>query len=214
MKSTNLNQTKSSAKLNSFFIATLAVLSVLLIIYYVVTRAFPKLIPTQANYGDYYFPRAIWLFPHVVLGIVASLIGPFQFVTKFRNKYLKLHRNMGRVYVISVILAGIAGMYLASTSQISLPYAVGLFSLGVVWATTAIMAFISIKNRKIELHKEWMIRSYVVTFSFVSFRLVEDILMSFQVGTYFEVLTLMSWACWTVPLFIAEVFIQGRKIKN
>ncbi|GAA4281065.1 hypothetical protein GCM10022260_14860 [Gaetbulibacter aestuarii] len=121
---------------------------------------------------------------------------------------------MGRFYVVSVTLAGFAGMYLAATSDISLPYTVGLFLLGVVWATTAIMAFISIKNKKIELHKEWMIRSYVVTFSFVTFRVVEDILMSFQVGTYFEVLTLMSWACWAVPLFIAEVFIQGRKIKS
>lgn len=214
MKSTNLNQAKGGSKSNSFIVSTLAVFTILLIIYYVVTRAFPKLIPTEANYGDYFYPRAIWLFPHVVLGIVATIIGPFQFVTKFRNKYLKLHRRMGRVYVISVILAGIAGMYLAVTSQVGMPYAVGLFGLGVVWATTAIMAFISIKNKKIELHREWMIRSYVVTFAFVSFRVFEDILMSLQVGTYFEVLTLMSWACWAVPLFIAEVFIQGRKIKN
>lgn len=24
----------------------------------------------------------------------------------------------------------------------------------------------------------------------------------------------ISWACWSIPLFIDEVFIQGRKINN
>lgn len=214
MKTTNLKQAKKINPISKYSIFTLLVLTGLLICYYVITRAFPMLIVSEENYGAYFFPRAIWLFPHIVLGIIATLIGPFQFISQIRNKYLKTHRQLGRVYIVSVILAGISGMYLAVTSDVNLPYAVGLFGLGFTWSISAIMAFVSIKNKKVELHKDWMIRSYVITFAFVSFRFVEDILMALEIGTRLEVLVLMSWACWAIPLFITEVFIQGRKINK
>lgn len=172
------------------------------------------LIPTEEVYGSYYFPRIFWVFPHIVLGVIATLIGPFQFIPKIRNNYLKVHRKLGRIYIIATVLGGISGMYLAITSSVNLPYSVGLFMLGVTWSTSSIMAFISIKNRKVDLHKDWMIRSYVITLAFVSFRFVDDILLSLNIGSRQEVLVLMSWACWAIPLFIAEVFIQGRKINK
>jgi uncharacterized membrane protein len=197
-----------------YSIIVLSILTGILIGYYVITRAFPMLIPTEEVYGSYYFPRVFWVFPHIVLGITATLIGPLQFISKFRNKYLKTHRQLGRIYIISTVLGGISGMYLAVTSSVNLPYKVGLFMLGVFWSISSIMAFISIKNRKVDLHKDWMIRSYVITFAFVSFRFLEDILMALKIGSYIEVLTLVSWASWAIPLFIAEVFIQGRKINK
>lgn len=209
MKTTTKKNTKTQ---NSIIV--LSILTGILICYYVITRAFPMLIPTEENYGAYFFPRAIWLFPHIVLGIIATIIGPFQFIPKIRNNYIKIHRKLGRVYIICVILSGISGMYLATTSGVNLPYAVGLFGLGFTWSVSAIMAFVSIKNKNIELHKDWMIRSYVITFAFVSFRFVEDILMALKIGSREEVLVLMSWACWAIPLFIAEIFIQGSKIKK
>jgi uncharacterized membrane protein len=204
-----LTNTKSQ-----YSIIVLSILTAILIGYYVITRAFPMLIPTEEVYGSYFFPRVFWVFPHIVLGIVATIIGPFQFIPKIRNKYLKTHRQLGRVYIISTVLSGISGMYMAMTSGINLPYAVGLFMMGFAWTTSSIMAFMSIKNRKVDLHKDWMIRSYVITFSFVLFRFVEDILMALEIGTRGEVLTLMSWASWAIPLFIAEVFIQGKKINK
>tara|TARA_R110002111_G_scaffold18_3_gene172 strand:+ start:38149 stop:38778 length:630 start_codon:yes stop_codon:yes gene_type:complete len=209
-----MNQPKQNNTIGKYSIIVLVVLTSLLVCYYVISRAFPMLIPTEEVYGSYYFPRVFWVFPHIVLGIVATIIGPFQFIPKIRNKYLKTHRQLGRVYIISTVLSGISGMYMAATSDVNLPYAVGLFMLGVAWSTSSIMAFISIKNRKIDLHKEWMIRSYVLTLAFVTFRFIYDIIRSFDIGTWEEVQVLMSWACWAIPLFITEVFIQGRKINN
>jgi len=189
-------------------------LVLLLFAYYIVTRAFPMLIISEDNYGRYFYHRAAWLFPHVILGILASIIGPFQFVKSLRNKYMPAHRLMGKVYIVSVILSGISGMYLAWTSDVNLAYAVGLFGLGFAWASSGIMAYISVKNKKIDLHKDWMIRSYVITLAFLTFRFVEDILMSLEIGTREEVLTLVSWASWAIPLFIAEMVIQGARINK
>ncbi|MBU2922922.1 DUF2306 domain-containing protein [Winogradskyella psychrotolerans] len=209
-----MDSSNNKNALHRYTLKVLAILTGIITIYYVITTAFPMLIPTEAVYGSYYFPRMYWVFPHIVLGIIATIIGPFQFMPKIRNKYLKIHRQLGRVYMMSTVLSGISGMYMAVTSDVNLPYAVGLFMLGVAWSTSSIMAFISIKNRKIDLHKEWMIRSYVITLAFVTFRFVYDIIRSFDIGTWEEVQVLMSWACWAIPLFIAEVFIQGKKIKK
>ena len=57
-----------------------------------------------------------------------------------------------------------------------------------------------------------MIRSYVVTFAFVSFRIMFTALQAAQVGQVQEQLGLASWFCWAVPLLITEVILQGRKV--
>ena len=70
----------------------------------------------------------------------------------------------------------------------------------------------AIKRSLIQQHKEWMIRSYVVTFAFVIFRVIEPILQAQHIGTQFEQLAFAAWACWSVPLLVTELVLQGRKI--
>lgn len=205
---------KKATTKTPYSIIVSSILLGILICYYLITRAFPMLIPTEEVYGPYFFSRVVWVFPHVVFSIIATVIGPFQFIPKIRNKYLKTHRQLGRVYIISTVLFGISGMYLAIISDVNLAYTVGLFMLGLTSVTSSTLAFVSIKNKKVDLHKDWMIRSYVIMLAFVSFRFVENILIVLEIGTAIEVSTLMSWACWAIPLFIAEVFIQRRKINE
>jgi len=214
MATFNLEHAKNYYRVNQYVVAMLSVIALLLMGYYVATSAFPYFIVTEESYGTYFFPRALWLLPHIIFSLVAIVVGPIQFIPQIRTKYLKLHRRLGRIYIVSVVLGGMIGMYLAITSGVNLPYAVGLFCLGFTWVVSAIMALLSIKNKKVELHKEWMIRSYIITFAFVTFRFVEDILMALEIGSWMEVLVLVSWASWAVPLFVGEVIIQGMKIKK
>jgi hypothetical protein len=76
------------------------------------------------------------------------------------------------------------------------------------------MALWSIRNRRFEQHRDWMLRSYVVTFAFVTFRLGADWMSSLS-ATYAafnngQIEATMAWACWAVPLLIAEPLIQLR----
>jgi hypothetical protein len=57
-----------------------------------------------------------------------------------------------------------------------------------------------------------MIRSYVVTFAFVIFRIGDLTMLGLGVGERLQNLTLMAWACWAVLLLITEAVLQGRKI--
>jgi hypothetical protein len=64
----------------------------------------------------------------------------------------------------------------------------------------------------IEQHREWVIRSYVVTFGFVTFRALVTIFEIVGIGTLQEQLVAASWLCWAGPLFITETVLQGRKV--
>ena len=74
------------------------------------------------------------------------------------------------------------------------------------------MAYAAIRRSLYEQHKEWMVRSYVVTFAFVTFRALQPLMAKTGVGTELEQIAFISWVCWTIPLMVTEAVIQGRKI--
>ena len=50
---------------------------------------------------------------HITFGGIALLISWTQFSKNLRNRYLNTHRTIGKVYVGSVMLSSIAGLYVA-----------------------------------------------------------------------------------------------------
>ncbi len=189
----------------------IAWLSIVLIALYFYLDNVPRYFAVSAkNYGRYW-PYHNWLFLHIMGGSLALLLGPWQFWTSFRNRHLRVHRWIGRFYLSGVLLGSIAGFYMPFVSKAGWTFGVGLFTLSFVWLSTAIMAFVSIRNRRIEAHKEWMIRSYVVTFAFAGFRLLDDSGIIADVGTRTEQITTLGWASWVVPLFIAEVALRWKE---
>ena len=70
---------------------------------------------------------------------------------------------------------------------------------------------------RIQQHREWMLRSYTVTFAFVTFRLASTWLSPWiavpddPVATDLD--TLLAWSCWAVPLLLAEPLIQLRSMR-
>ena len=74
------------------------------------------------------------------------------------------------------------------------------------------MAYISVMRRRILQHKEWMIRSYVVTFAFVTFRWLADLQISIQLMNKFEERgPTIIWLSWTIPLLITEIVLSWKK---
>jgi uncharacterized membrane protein len=108
------------------------------------------------------------LIPHTICGLVALLVGPVQFSSRFRQRYLKFHRLLGRMYVISVFIGAFTGIALAA-GRPGLP---GTSMQAAAWIVCTIAAFITARNRQIIQHRQWMARSYAVTFTFVSSRVL------------------------------------------
>jgi len=108
------------------------------------------------------------LIPHTLCGTFALLAGPLQFSSRFRQRHLKLHRILGRMYFFSVILGAFTGIALAA-GRPGLP---GTAMQGAAWIICTTAAVVAARNRQIAVHRQWMARSYAVTFTFVSSRVL------------------------------------------
>ena len=156
--------------------------------------------------------RRWWLLLHISTGMIALLSGPYQLWLGLTDRKPKLHRTLGLVYIGSVLVSSAAAVYLAFNTDNGWVFGAGLLGLAAAWLTTTGLAFVAITKHLYDQHKEWMIRSYVVTTGFITFRIVFLGLNTARVGTPIEQLTISSWICWSDPLLITEAVLQGRKI--
>jgi len=150
-------------------------------------------------------------FTHISLGGLALLVGWTQFSKKWRTKQLKAHRNLGKTYIISVLLSGLAGLYIAFHASGGLGTKLGFGLLAILWLITTIAAFISIKNKSIIAHQKWMIRSYALCFAAVTLRLWMPILPTIFDLDFSESYAIISWLCWVPNLIFAEILVARVK---
>ena len=108
------------------------------------------------------------LIPHTLSGVIALAGGPLQFSSRLRQRYLEFHRVLGRIYVLCVFVGALTGIALA-WGRPGLP---GTSMQAVAWIVCTTAAFITARNRQIVQHRQWMARSYAVTFTFVSSRVL------------------------------------------
>jgi uncharacterized membrane protein len=179
--------------------------------FFIAVAALPYFLSSSYGPPDY-APRRGWVLLHIAGGIVALLTGPVQLWLGLADRSMGVHRRMGVVYMAAVGASAVAAFYLSVTTTFGAAFGAGLFSLGLAWVTATGMALVAIKRSLIDQHKEWMIRSYVLTFGFVLFRIIQPALGAAGVESIGEQLTIAAWSCWTVPLIVAEAVIQGRKI--
>lgn len=131
------------------------------------------------NHSDeewaYFFPVRWLILPHALAGLTALLTGPFQFSSRFRQKYLRVHRIMGRVYLASVTVAGVVAFYVSATHQKQLQDKEWIFALNTAWLITGAIAFAAVRNGNIEAHRDWIARNYALTTIFVTVRVLNAI---------------------------------------
>jgi len=144
---------------------------------------------------------------HITGGGIALLTGWSQFKQKLRNKWLQLHRTLGKIYLVSVLfIGGPGGIYIAFYADGGLVSKVGFGLLGVFWWIFSAQAYMKIRQGDIQEHKLWMIRSYALTFAAVTLRIWMPLLgMGFG---FEEAYPLISWLCWVPNMMFAELIIR------
>jgi hypothetical protein len=159
-----------------------------------------------------YWPRHQWLYAHIIAGMVALLAEPLQLWLGLNGLAGIVHRVLGVLYVTAVAVGAAAAYYLARHTDFGWVFGLGFSSMATVWIITTGMAILAICLHRVEQHREWMIRSYVITFGFVTFRLLEQALDFTKGGTIVERKAVASWLAWAAPLLLMECILQGRKI--
>lgn len=163
---------------------------------------------------DIFWPRRFGLIPHLFGGTIALLIGVIQLWLGATGRTGSVHRTLGKTYLLAVAVGSAGAYYLAFTIPvIHFPYAIGLGSLATAWLITSGMAYIAVRRRNIAQHREWMIRSYAVTFAFVTFRIFDNLFISWKIAPEIEIDTAMAFACFAIPLLFIEPILQFRKLR-
>lgn len=149
---------------------------------------------------------------HIFCGSLALLSGPPLLWEYFRNRFLKIHRILGKVYIISILVSAISALYLTFTTakSVNLPYVFSLQILISVWISSTLFAFWSVKNRKMVQHKEWMVRSYIVTLAFIGQAFLFKLPFIQALGTFEEIFSSAVWFSWSVPMTAFQFYLSSK----
>lgn len=151
-------------------------------------------------------------FLHIISAGLSLLIGWTQFVNKFRNKHLKLHRVLGKIYITSALIGSISGIYMGFYANEGSIAALGFISLGLIWFIFTLTAFLEIKKRNITLHQQLMTYSYACTFAAVTLRLWYPLLIKITDDKSLSYIA-VAWLCWIPNIFVAY-FINKKKVTS
>jgi uncharacterized membrane protein len=158
-----------------------------------------------------YMAHIAMLIMHIVGAMLAILIGPFQFLPGIRKgRWLKVHRWLGRTYLLGILFGGLGGLYMAQFAYGGIISRLGFGTLACLWLYSGYRAYRHIRNKEIEEHRQWMIRNYALTFAGVMLRVWVP--LSGAVGIDFNTAYVMiGWMCWIPNLLVAEWIIRGNK---
>lgn len=152
---------------------------------------------------------------HILFSIFSLIAGLTQFSNYILNKYKKLHRMMGYMYVVDVIcIAGPSGLIMAFYANGTIISKSSFVLLSILWIGFTCMAIIKALKKDFLEHEKWMIRSYSLTLSAISLRLMALIfpkIIHLDAHTEYAVL---AWLSWTINLLIAECLIYFKTINR
>ncbi len=146
---------------------------------------------------------------HIISGGLALLIGWLQFNDKLRTRNAKLHRIIGKVYIISVLLSSVASFCIAFYATGGIIASLGFISLALIWFFTTVDAYLSIRNGKVHRHQKMMIYSYAACFAAVTLRIWLPLLNAYF-GDFATAYRIVAWLCWVPNILVAYIIINRK----
>ena len=172
------------------------------------------------DYASRALPIQLAFYFHIVFAGLALALGPWQFAKRLRGRRPRVHRGMGRAYLVSVWIGSACGFVMSMFSTVGLLGFFGFGSLAVLWGWTSWRGYKAIRERDIRSHQAWMIRSFALTYAAVTLRLWFGVLIFAQLPfiqgeNRFDVVLTEAYAplpflCWLPNIVIAELMIRRR----
>ncbi len=156
--------------------------------------------------------RAVF-YTHVFTCFVCLMAGFTQFSNFFQSNFNRLHRIIGKVYVFNVLFINFpTALVLAITAHGGLVSQIAFVILDVLWAFYTWKAFQSIKQKDIIKHQQFIIRSFALTLTAVTFRLISMGFPYIVDWPYTTIYRFDSWATLIINSAIAEgvIWIKFR----
>lgn len=159
------------------------------------------------GFADHINNRNLTLIAHISAAPIALIIGVIQLLPKKRARRPTLHRWLGRIYGLSILVGGISGLMLAINALGGPIAGWGFGLLAILWLGVTAQAIRMAMTRNFVEHRKWMIRSFALTFAAVTLRLY---LLGFMLGgvSYIPASVYVAWMCWVPNVIFAEWWIR------
>ncbi len=147
---------------------------------------------------------------HITSSFFVLLSGATQFSKTILQRYTRLHRNIGKLYVTLILLISApSGLIMAFYSNGGVLGHIAFILQAVLWWGFTYLSYHYIRQRNVREHGRFMFLSYAMTFSAVSLRafifLIGWLNFDLQYNTTY---LLAAWSSWTFNLLLAGLVIK------
>ncbi len=147
-------------------------------------------------------------FTHVFTSMLVLIAGFTQFSKKFLKQQPKLHRTVGYVYVINILMVtGPSGLLMSFYANGGVSSQTAFVLLSVFWMGFTAMALYKAIKKDFKAHRIFMIRSFALTLSAITLRCWKVLLVNFTDIQPMDRYRIIAWLGWTLNLIIAEWII-------
>lgn len=153
-----------------------------------------------------------WAFySHISSSLLVLFLGIFQFIPVLLQRMPRLHRQMGKLYVVLVLaVSAPSGFIMALEANGGIWAKISFGIISVLWFVFTLLAYLRIKNKNIQAHTDFMIRSYALTLSAITLRIYVVTLPHLFILHSKEMYILISWLSWVPNLLLAEYLVRRR----
>ena len=154
-------------------------------------------------------PWRMAFYTHVFSSILVLFAGFTHFSKKFMHKYAGLHRVLGYIYVIDILMiTGPASLLMSFYANGGISSRIAFVLLAILWlGTTATALYYAIK-KNFTAHRNFMIRSFALTLSAITLRSWKMVLVYYTDLPPMDRYRIIAWLGWTLNLLIAEILIR------
>lgn len=172
--------------------------------------SFLQIKQTEVESYWYYLPV---FYTHVYTSIFVLLAGFTQFSKNILKNYKKIHRAIGYLYVVAILLfAAPTGLIMGIHANGGLAAQFFFIMLSVLWWWFTFKALQTARNKDFKSHRQFMIRSFALTLSAITLRLWKVILVKLFHPNPMDVYIIISGLGWIPNLLFAEYLIARKSI--
>ena len=154
-----------------------------------------------------------WAFHlHIFTSLYVLIVGVVQFSAAFLRKWPRLHRFLGQGYVFIILfVSGPAALVMSCYSNGDWTARISFILLSMLWWWFTWQAYQTARHKQFGRHGAYMIRSYALTLSAISLRILQ-----FGISNWWYLdpelqYTIVAWVRWVFNLAVAEILIWRRK---
>lgn len=152
----------------------------------------------------------ISFYVHVFTSPLVIFTGLVQFNNWSINKYPRLHKICGYIYIPTVIfLAAPSALLIGLYANGSYPTQISFSILSLLWMLTTVLAFKCVRAKNFHEHSRWVFRSFMLTLSAVTLRfyafLFDQLNVAIDPVTTYIILAFLSW----IPnVIVGEILLR------